>query len=150
MLQELHENGIRLQFFGKLTHLSTPLQAQIEQAMALTSENPGMTLQVAMNYGGRQELVQACVALIKKYQAGGGSPDELKEEDISAHLYNPGCPAPDAILRTGGEQRLSNFLLWQAAYSEIMLTDVLWPDFSPSDIDRIVTEFANRKRRFGR
>jgi undecaprenyl diphosphate synthase len=103
-----------------------------------------------MNYGGRRELVQACSALIKKYQADGRSPDSLTEEAITAHLYNPSCPDPDVILRTGGEQRLSNFLLWQAAYSEVMVTDVLWPDFSPHDLDQTIVEFTNRKRRFGR
>ncbi len=150
LLPELHENHIRLHFVGTLTGLSPRLQARIAAARELTSQNSGTLLQVAMNYGGRQELVQACRALMKEYMSSGRSPDELTEEAIAAHLYNPNCPDPDVILRTGGEHRLSNFLLWQAAYSEVMITDVLWPDFSPRDLDQAILEFAGRKRRFGR
>jgi undecaprenyl diphosphate synthase len=150
LLPELHEKGVRLHFFGELTQLSAVLQGRIAEAMARTRHNQKLVLQVAMNYGGRRELVQACRALIKKYQADGRSPDSLTEEVITAHLYNPTCPDPDVILRTGGELRLSNFLLWQAAYSEVMVTDVLWPDFAVQDIDQTIAEFARRKRRFGR
>lgn len=150
LVPELHANGIRLEFFGDLSRLSALLQQRIREAMELTRDNPRMRLQVAINYGGRQELVQACRALITEYQASGRSPSELTEEAIAAHLYNPRSPDPDAILRTGGEQRLSNFLLWQAAYSEVMISDVLWPDFSLRDLDQTVLDFAGRKRRFGR
>jgi len=150
LVPELHQNGVRLHFFGELTRLSAPLQQRIRDAMGLTRNNPGLLCQVAMNYGGRQELVRACIALIKEHQRSGSQPDDLTEEAITAHLYNPGCPDPDLILRTGGEQRLSNFLLWQAAYSEVMVSDILWPDFSQRDLDQTILEFASRKRRFGR
>lgn len=150
LIPELHANGVRLHFFGDLTRLSALLQKRIQDGVELTRNNSRMLFQVAMNYGGRQELVQACSSLIQEYQASGRSPNALTAEAITARLYNPHCPDPDAILRTGGEQRLSNFLLWQAAYSEMIISEVLWPDFSPDDLDQTILEFASRKRRFGR
>jgi undecaprenyl diphosphate synthase len=150
LLPEFHRNGIRLCFFGDLSQLSASLRSQFLEAMDETRSNRRMVLQMAMSYGSRREIVQACVALIREYQASGRSPEALKEEDFAKRLYMPGCPDPDAILRTGGEQRLSNFLLWQAAYAEVMRNDVLWPDFSASDLDQAIAEFARRKRRFGR
>jgi len=150
LLPELHENGIRLRFFGALEQFSPALRQQQKEAMEFTRNNSGMVLQVAMNYGARRELLHACMALIEEYQASGRSPSELKEEDLAERLYLPGCPDPDVVLRTGGEHRLSNFMLWQAAYAEVMLTDVLWPDFSPADVDKAILDFSNRQRRFGR
>ncbi len=150
LLPELHENGIRLRFFGGLSQFPTALREQQQYAMELTRNNSRMVLQVAMNYGSRKELLRACVALIGECQANGRAPDELTEADIGKHLYLPGCPDPDVILRSGGEHRLSNFMLWQAAYAEVMISDVLWPDFSPADLDHVILEFSNRRRRFGR
>lgn len=150
LLPELHENGIRLHFFGGLSQFPSELQEQQKYGMELTRNNPRMVLQVAMNYGSRRELLRACAALIKEFQASGRAPDELTEEDISRHLYLPHCPDPDVVLRSGSEHRLSNFMLWQAAYAEIMISDVLWPDFSPADLDKVISDFASRRRRFGK
>ena len=100
-------------------------------------------LNIAINYGGREELVSACQALIKEGKTN------LTESDIAAHLYTAGCPDPDLIVRTGGDTRTSNFLLWQSAYAEYYFTDVLWPDFSPKDVDAAVAAFYSRNRRFG-
>ncbi|MFO0579045.1 MAG: polyprenyl diphosphate synthase [Polyangia bacterium] len=150
LLPELHANGIRLRFFGGLSQLSPDIREKQRESTELTRNNPGMVLQVAMNYGARQEILQACAALIEEYQASGRAPSDLKEEDLMKRLYLPDSPDPDAVLRTGGEHRLSNFLLWQAAYSEVFISDVLWPDFSPAELDRVIYEFAQRQRRFGR
>lgn len=150
LLPELHENGIRLLFFGGLSQFPAELREQQKYAMELTRNNSRMVLQVAMNYGSRRELLRACVSLIKECQASGQAPEELTEADIGKHLYLPDCPDPDVVLRSGGEHRLSNFMLWQAAYAEVMISDVLWPDFSAADLDKAILEFSNRRRRFGR
>jgi undecaprenyl diphosphate synthase len=150
LLPELHDNGIRLRFFGGLSQFPAEIREQQEYGMRLTQHNSRMVLQVAMNYGSRRELLRACVALIEECREKGRASDELTEEDIGRHLYLPNCPDPDVVLRSGGEHRLSNFMLWQAAYAEVMISDVLWPDFSPADLDKTILEFSNRRRRFGR
>ena len=129
-------------FVGNLSVFSQELQEKMQRVNDETAHYP-FRLNIAINYGGREELVSACQALIKEGKTN------LTESDIAAHLYTAGCPDPDLIVRTGGDTRTSNFLLWQSAYAEYYFTDVLWPDFSPKDVDAAVAAFYSRNRRFG-
>jgi len=135
------KNRIRYIFLGDKSRLDPRIQEKCVYLETLTHDNP-LTLNIALNYGGRSEIVHACNALIQK-----GSP--LTEADISAHLYTWESPDPDLIVRTGGEWRLSNFLLWQAAYAELYFTDCLWPDYNDAELRRAILAFSKRKRRFG-
>lgn len=132
----------RIRFIGDTSVLSLPLKAKIKMIEGLTA-NRTSVINVAVNYGSRLEITNAVNKLISSGKTN------VTPEDIDAQLYTAGCPDPDLIVRTGGDLRISNFLLWQAAYSELYFTDTLWPDFGPEDIDRAVTEFYSRKRRFG-
>ena len=114
-----------------------------------SSSKTGMVLNLAMNYGGRAELTRAAAAFAKDVQAGQVKPEELDEHMFSRYLYTAGQPDPDLIIRPSGEQRISNFLLWQGAYAEFVYSDILWPDFKPQDLDRALQVFASRQRRFG-
>ncbi len=145
-LNHLHENGIRLLHIGRLEGLPPALQRQVKEAMELTRFNQRMTLIIAFNYGGRAEIVDA----VRRLLAAGIPPEEVDERLISSFLYTNDLPDPDLIIRTGGEMRLSNFLLWQGAYAEFYSTSVYWPDFDENDIDQALLAYANRKRRFGR
>jgi undecaprenyl diphosphate synthase len=144
-IQHLHENGIRLYHIGRLDDLSRRLQRQVLDAIALTKDNTRMTLCVAFNYGGRVEILDAVRCLI----ADGVAPDEVDEALFASYLSTADLPDPDLIIRTGGEMRVSNFLLWQGAYAEFYSTDVCWPDFDISDIDRALLAYSSRRRRFG-
>lgn len=148
--KRLIENGIRLQVIGERHRLSEKLQKAIEKLEGQTAANDDMILQVAVSYGGREELVRAARRLADEVAEGKVDPSEVGQEDIERHLYTSGRPDPDLIVRTSGEMRLSNFLLWQAAYSELYFTDVLWPDFGESDILEAFTAFSERERRFGK
>jgi undecaprenyl diphosphate synthase len=150
LLPEMHADGVRVCFFGELSGLSEALQRQLQESTELTRDNPGLRFQVAINYGGRAEIVRACSALQREARASGEALPELTDADIIRHLYMPSSPDPDLILRTGGEQRLSNFLLWQAAYAEVMVSNTLWPDFSTDELDRVIVDLSGRIRRFGR
>jgi undecaprenyl diphosphate synthase len=141
-IRELEENKIRFIFLGDKQRLSPELRESMEKLEKL-SEKYSLTLNIALNYGGRAEIVHACNALIKDGKT------EVNEQDITSHLYTKQSPDPDLVVRTGGDFRISNFLLWQAAYSEFYFSDKLWPDLTPEDIDEIVTQFYTRKRRFG-
>ena len=136
------ENNIQLHFLGDKTIFSPEVQAKIENAENV-SKDKELVLNIALNYGARAEIAHACETLI----ASGKT--SVSEDDVSAALYTAHCADPDLIVRTGGDLRLSNFLLWQAAYSEFYFTDTLWPDLDSKEIDRIVTEFYSRKRRYG-
>jgi len=144
-IDELHSNGIRLRFIGDYRHLRADLVEMIEGAAALTAGNRRMTLVLALNYGSQDELARAVSKLI----ADGVSPDAVTPEAIAARLDTADLPPPDLILRTSGEQRLSNFLLWQGAYAELLFTDVLWPDFDEASLRSAIDAYAQRERRFG-
>jgi undecaprenyl diphosphate synthase len=144
-LDEIDERGIRVLVSGRRAELSPAMQRQIADAEARTAGNRSGVLNVCLNYGGRAELVDAVRSLI----ASGVSPDEVDEHLLGRHLYHPELPDPDLIVRTAGESRISNFLLWQSAYAEIHVTDTLWPDFDIQDLKRAIQDYQTRVRRFG-
>ncbi|MEE8353193.1 MAG: polyprenyl diphosphate synthase [Dehalococcoidales bacterium] len=144
-LGEMHEKGIRLRHIGRLRQLPDELQTVIENAADTTKDNTRMTLNVAFNYGGRPEIVDATRRIV----AEGISPEDITEETFAKYLYTTDSPDVDLLIRTGDETRLSNFLLWQTAYSEYHFTKVLWPDFRKRDLDRALLSYSKRKRRFG-
>jgi undecaprenyl diphosphate synthase len=140
-----HQNGIRLRHLGRLDRLPSRLQKQVNDAIELTKGNTRMTLCVAFNYGSRAEIVEA----VQRIVADGLPQDQIDEGTIGRYLSTAGLPDPDLIVRTGGEMRLSNFLLWQAAYAEFYATPTYWPDFGRDEIDRALSAYAARERRFG-
>lgn len=145
---DMNANGVRLRIIGDTSRFSPRLQKLIVQARELTQGNNRINLTVAVNYGGRWDMLQAA----KAWQAAnpGRSIDTMEEADLQAHLCMAGLPDPDLLIRTGGEMRISNFLLWQSAYTEFVFTDTLWPDFDAAELDRALAEFARRERRFGK
>ncbi len=149
-LKEMMEENVRIQFVGNLEDLPASLQAQIERSMNETSSNRGIQFTVATNYGGRQEILQACRAIATKVQQGHLQPDEIDEELFSRHLYTANVCDPDLLIRTSGEMRLSNFLLWQMAYGELYITDALWPDFDRAAFHQALSAYQQRDRRFGK
>jgi undecaprenyl diphosphate synthase len=143
---ELHERGVRMRFIGRRDwRVPRRLVRRMDEARVLTERNRTMTLTIAFNYGGRTELVDAVRDLVRS----GIDPDRIDERAIGRHLYDPSMPDPDLVVRTSGEYRISNFLLWELAYSELVFTDVLWPDFRREDLFEAVREFQRRNRRFG-
>jgi len=143
---ELHDRGVRIRFAGRRDwRVPKRLLKRMDEAIAQTERNKKMTLTIAFNYGGRAEIVDAVRALV----ATGIKADKIDEKAIRAHLYDPKMPDPDLMVRTSGEFRISNFLLWELAYSELVFTDVLWPDFRREDLFEAVREFQRRDRRFG-
>jgi len=143
--QELHAKNVRLMIVGSRDKLDKKLVKSIEKAEELTKSNTAGTFIGCFNYGGRSEIVDA----VKKIVSNGTKPDEIDENVIKKHLYTADIPEPDLIVRTSGEKRLSNFLLWDSAYSELAFIDKLWPDFNDSDLDDVLSDYTNRKRRFG-
>jgi len=143
---ELKEQGVRIRLLGRLDELPDDTRRSIEDALAQTADGARLLLNVAFNYAGRTEIVDA----FRRVAASGVQPADVDEETISDALYTAGLPDPDLVIRTGGEQRLSNFLIWQAAYAELYTTEVLWPDFGADAFDAALLEFASRTRRFGR
>lgn len=143
--RELHESGVRLVHLGNPKPLDGALQVGIAAAEQMTRDNDRFTLNIAFNYGGRDEILHAVRRIIED----GVAPDEIDEAVFSRYLYTQGCPDPDLIIRTGGEQRLSNFLIWQAAYSEYYHTPVLWPDLGEQELDMALDAYRQRQRRFG-
>jgi undecaprenyl diphosphate synthase len=143
---ELRAQGVRIRLLGRLDELPEATRHSIDEALAETAEGDRLLLNVAFNYAGRTELVDA----FRRLAASGISPDDVDENVISEALYTAGLPDPDLVIRTGGEQRLSNFLIWQSAYAEFYSTEVLWPDFGAEAFDAALLEFARRTRRFGR
>jgi len=144
-LDEIHEKGIRLRHIGRLHQLPPGLRDAIGKAVTVTRDNARMTLIVAFNYGGRPEIVDAAQRLL----ADGVRPEDVTEQLFSRYLYTTDVPDVDLLIRTGDETRLSNFLLWQTAYSEYHFTRVLWPDFRKRDLDRALLSYSRRERRFG-
>ncbi len=142
----LHENGIRFQVIGDLTSFPERIQALIRDAVTLTRNNDRLTFTVAANYGGRWDILQATRKLLAEKKPG----DDIREADLSRHLCMADQPEPDLFIRTGGEQRISNYLLWQLAYTELYFTETLWPDFNAQSLDRAIASYQKRERRFGR
>lgn len=142
----LVEDGVRLRVIGRLHELSDGLRRAIAEAVAATAGGTRGTMTLAFNYGGRTEIVDAVRALVRERVP----PESIDEAAIAARLYAPDIPDPELLIRTGGELRISNFLLWQVAYAEMWATDVLWPDFSVADLDAALASYASRQRRFGR
>ncbi len=143
------EENIRVCFLGDLTRLRPDLQQDIEKLREESRQNTGITVNIALNYGGRDEIVRAARALCRQAAAGTLRPEEITEERLSEALDTAGMPECDVIIRPSGEQRLSNFLLWQAAYTEFIFMDTLWPDFTEEDFVQAMLEYAGRNRRFG-
>jgi len=148
-LEEIDRQNIRFQPIGRTDALRDSVRRELQKAVERTERNTGMVLSVALNYGGRAEIVDAVRAAVRDLVAEGRSPDEITEDDIGRHLYTRGLPELDLLVRTSGELRISNFLLWQAAYSEIYVTDTLWPDFRRTHLLEAVLDFQRRDRRFG-
>ena len=141
-----HKENMRLVHLGRLDRLSQKLRDKVLGAVELTKKNTGLTLSLAFDYGGRDEIVQAA----RRIATAGIADDDIDESVFVRYLCNPDIPDPDLVIRTGGESRLSNFLLWEAAYSELYFTPVLWPDFGVKDVEEALSEYKRRRRRFGR
>jgi undecaprenyl diphosphate synthase len=144
--QAFHQENIRLVHLGRLDRLPQRLRQKVQAAVELTKNNTGLTLCLAFDYGGRDEIVRAA----RRIAGAGVRGDNIDESMFAQYLDSPGIPDPDLVIRTGGEGRLSNFLLWQAAYSELYFTPVLWPDFGAKDVEEAFSEYKRRQRRFGK
>jgi undecaprenyl diphosphate synthase len=143
---ELRAQGVRVMLLGRLDELPAATRASIESALSATAGGDRLLLNIAFNYAGRTELVDA----VRRIVRSGVPAESIDEDAIASALYTAGLPDPDLVIRTGGEQRLSNFLIWQSAYAELISTDTLWPDFGAADLDAALAEYASRTRRFGR
>jgi undecaprenyl diphosphate synthase len=148
-LADLHRNGVRVRIIGERASLTPDIRALLEEAESLTAKNQKLTLVVAFNYGARQEIARAAQRLAAEVASGRVAVGEVSADKLACYLDAPDLPDPDLIIRTSGEQRLSNFLLWQAAYSELVFVDVRWPDFDRSTLEAAIAEFCGRERRFG-
>jgi len=148
-IDELHKNEVVFNVIGDTTKLPEPCQKSIELAKEKTKKNKGLTLNIALNYGGRDEIISGIKKLAMDIKDGIVSVEQINEAVISNHLYTKGMPDPDIIIRPSGELRISNFLLWQSAYSEFWFSNINWPDFTEEDLRRAIIDFQNRNRRFG-
>lgn len=148
-VRELMDNNVRLTAIGRLDDLPEIAQQEFYSAMEQTAANNGLNLNLALSYGGRQEILTAIQRLLKAGLAGSLTPEQVTEELFSDYLYTAGLPDPDLIVRTGGETRLSNFLIWQSAYSELIITDAMWPDFRQRELYHTIELYQQRERRFG-
>jgi undecaprenyl diphosphate synthase len=148
-LEAIDKQQIRFQTIGRTSALAENVQREIARATERTENNKGMVLTVALNYGGRAEIIDACRDAVRKLLAEGNRPDEITEERLASELYTRSLPDLDLLVRTSGELRISNFLLWQAAYSEIYVTETLWPDFRRVHLLEAIVDFQRRNRRFG-
>jgi undecaprenyl diphosphate synthase len=149
-IADLHGNQVRVAFIGDRHLLGVELARRMQAAEKLTAGNSGLTLTVAMAYGGRWDIAQACRSLAADAAAGKLAPADIDEAQVAARLALAGIPDPDLLIRTGGEQRISNFLLWNLAYTELFFSDALWPEFSAAHLDAAFEQFARRERRFGK
>ncbi len=149
-VKKLHDNNIKLCIIGDLEQFSPALQEQITKAQQLTANNTGLSVNIAANYGGRWDITQSVRQLAEQVRQGEMAPDAITEDMISQHLTTAALQEPDLFIRTGGEQRVSNFLLWQMAYTEFYFTDLLWPEFNANALDLAIASFSQRERRFGR
>lgn len=152
-LRELMENNVRIRILGDYSPLPKDARRAVDKAIAETAGNTGLQFNIALNYGGRAEILRAVNILAEQAARGDVQPGQITEEMLAEHLYTgaaeTGCGDPELIIRTSGEERLSNFLLWQCAYSEFVFTDVLWPDFSPAEFEKCLEEYQSRDRRYG-
>ncbi len=149
-LQEMHENGVVINFIGDLTKLSPKLQKILSNAVEVTKNNTGVRLQIAFNYGARDEMVHAVKNIAGMLKSGEITENDIDADLISKSLYTKNIPDPDLLIRTGGEMRVSNYLLWQIAYAEFFVTKTLWPDFDKAALAQAVEEFHSRQRRYGK
>jgi len=148
-IAELHRNGVRLRIIGDRAKLPNDIVGMIDNAETLTAANDRLNLAIALSYGGRAEIALAARRLAEDAAAGRIAPDAIDEDAFAARLLTAGMPDPDLLIRTSGEQRISNFLLWQTAYAELVFTPTLWPDFAKSDLEKAVRDFHGRDRRYG-
>ncbi len=148
--KRLHKNNIRLQIVGDISKFSTSLQKQITQAEELTANNSGLIINIAANYGGQWDITQAVQKVAEKVQSGQLNATDITEELIAGELTTAAISDPDLFIRTGGEQRVSNFMLWQMAYTEFYFSETLWPDFDADQLDKAILSFNQRERRFGK
>ena len=148
-IAELHRNGVRLKVIGDLGKLDCDIINLIEHAEAMTGGNTRIELTIALSYGGRAEIVAAVRDIAREVTSGNLAVATIDESCFARHLFTAALPDPDLLIRTSGEQRISNFLLWQCAYSELVFTNTLWPDFSKSDLQQAIDEFCGRDRRYG-
>jgi undecaprenyl diphosphate synthase len=144
-LEELAAQGVRCRFVGRRDRAPHWLLAKMEHLESATADKSKLQLWIAFDYGGRAEIVEAARQLL----GSGADPEDVDEAALAARLYEPGMPDPDLVIRTSGERRISNFLLWQSAYAEYVFTDTLWPDFGPDELRTAIEEYARRRRRFG-
>ncbi len=149
-LPELQARNVRFRVIGRRGGVPPAVQHRIDRVVQATAGNTGLTLLMAFNYGGRDELVDACRALVRQAAAGTLRPEDIDEQSLGRALYTDGVPDPDLLIRTSGEMRVSNFLLWQIAYTELWVTPTLWPDFGPRELYLALADFQQRDRRFGR
>ena len=147
---DLHKNGVRLVFLGDLSAFAPDLRTRMDAAVKLTSSNQRMTFAVAVNYGGQWDIAQACRQLAQQVEQGALRPEQITPEQVQQYISLGDLPPPDICIRTGGEQRISNFMLWQLAYAELYFTDLYWPDFDEAALHAALQDFNQRQRRFGR
>ena len=148
-VKKLHKNNVQLTFIGDRSRFDEKMRAQLEKSEHLTANNTGLKLVVAVNYGGKWDLTQAIKNIAQQVKIGALSVEDIDSDTVDQALTLYGLPSPDLFIRTGGEKRISNFLLWQLAYTELYFTDVLWPDFDAAELDRAIASFSSRERRFG-
>jgi len=148
-IRKLHKNNVRFRVIGDTERFGEKITARIRQAETLTQKNTALTLTIAANYGGRWDIAQACAELARRAVRGEVDPDTITEKSLEPFLSLTGVPEPDLFIRTGGEQRISNFLLWQLAYTEMYFTPVLWPDFDRAQFEQALASYVGRQRRFG-
>jgi len=146
---EIMDNNIRFTAIGRLEELPAEVRAKLDETIQMSSRNTGMVLSLALAYGGRYEIVDAVRRLAREVKEGKRTPESIDEQAISNYLYDPGAPDPDLLIRTGGDLRISNFLLWQISYTELWVTSVKWPDFNKANLHEAIREFSQRDRRFG-
>ena len=146
----LINNNIRLQSIGDMSGLPTPVKQELKYVIKKTKNNTGMVLTLALNYGAKEELTQAIKAIAFKVKNSIISPEKVDQSTIIEHLYSQNLPAVDLLIRTSGEERISNFLLWHIAYAELYFTDTLWPDFNKEDLQKAISDYTKRERRFGK
>ncbi len=145
----LHENNICMRFIGEMESLAPDIQRDLMAVREMTQNNSGLTVNMAISYGARQEITSATRAIAKAVAEGKLAAESITPETIDAYLHTAGTPDPDLLIRTGGDERISNFLLWQSAYTELYFTETLWPDFSPAHLDAAIADYSRRERRFG-
>ena len=146
---KFHKNNVKFSVIGRISQLPASTQELLKAVMGRTAKNTGLTVNLSLNYGSRLEIVDAVRSIACEVKAGAISPDDIGEDMISSRLYTKGMPDPDLLIRTSGEYRISNFLLWQLSYSEITIVEKMWPDFKRSDLEEAIADFQNRERRYG-